>query len=49
VTDRYTGEPTPTEEGVARWIHLDEVARLRPLLPNTAEIVRASVRLLRTG
>ena len=46
-TGRYDGEATPSGEGRPAWIRLDAVPALRPLLPNTADVVRDAV-LLRT-
>ena len=46
-TDRYEGEATPSDEGAPTWIRVEAVAGLRPLLPNTAEVVLAAVLLLR--
>lgn len=45
-TDHYEGEVTPSEEGSPTWVRVDEVARLRPLLGNTSEIVEAAVQVL---
>jgi 8-oxo-dGTP pyrophosphatase MutT (NUDIX family) len=46
-TDSYGGALRPSEEGFPTWIRVDQVARLRPLLGNTAEIVEAAVHVLR--
>ncbi len=47
-TDRFDDEPRPSEERAPTWIRLDAVSGLRPLLPNTAEVVLAAALLLRT-
>lgn len=47
-TDRYEGKATASDEGAPAWIRVDAVAGLRPLLPNTAEVVLAAALLLRT-
>jgi len=47
VATRYQGNVTPSAEGVPRWVHANEVAGLRPLLGNTAQIVEAAMQLQR--
>ena len=46
VTTRYQGTVTPSAEGVPQWVRANEVARLQPLLGNTAQIVEAAMHLL---
>lgn len=45
-TDRYEDELAPSDEGSPTWVRLDEVAQLRPLLGNTAEIVAEAAHVL---
>lgn len=45
-TNRYGGELTPSDEGSPIWIRQDEVARLQPLLGNTAEIIDEATHVL---